>query len=52
MNPDGVGLGLTICKILSNAMGGDITVKSLPGLGSEFSVFLPLVIKDVESRSY
>jgi len=32
----GTGLGLTLCKKLSNMMGGDIAVKSTLGEGSEF----------------
>ena len=46
MNTEGVGLGLTICKILAQAMGGDITVHSALGIGSKFTVFLPLVIRE------
>ena len=38
----GVGVGLTICKALCVAMGGDIAVKSAPGQGSVFVVTLPL----------
>ena len=32
----GTGLGLTLCKKLSNIMGGDIRVESELGVGSEF----------------
>ena len=32
----GTGLGLTLCKKLTNLMGGDINVKSTLGEGSEF----------------
>jgi signal transduction histidine kinase/purine-cytosine permease-like protein len=39
----GSGLGLTISKILAEIMGGELTVESVPELGSTFSVrlFLP-----------
>ena len=41
----GVGLGLTICKHLAVAMGGDIHVSSRPGIGSRFvcELLLPAV---------
>jgi len=38
---EGVGLGLAISRKLARAMGGDITVESVEGRGSTFTVSVP-----------
>ena len=37
----GAGLGLAISRQLARAMGGDVTVESVPGQGSSFTLWLP-----------
>jgi PAS domain S-box-containing protein len=38
----GSGIGLAISRRLARALGGDITFTSRPGVGSEFTLWLPL----------
>lgn len=44
----GSGLGLSIVKHLVDMMGGRLTVSSTLGKGSEFSVFLPMALPQVQ----
>ncbi|GAA6130328.1 ATP-binding protein [Halopseudomonas sabulinigri] len=42
----GTGLGLALCRSLTDAMGGVLTVTSTLGQGSSFSVLIPLASHD------
>jgi signal transduction histidine kinase len=47
----GTGLGLAISRRFCNMMGGDVTVESVEGEGSTFTVELPMRAPDVGERT-
>jgi signal transduction histidine kinase len=48
----GTGLGLTICRNLARALGGEISVDSVEGEGTSFTVDLPLVVAEAPRKSH
>lgn len=42
LNQEGVGLGLTISKNIAKALGGDISAQSQIGIGSSFTLKIPV----------
>ncbi|WGV99249.1 ATP-binding protein [Vibrio sp. YMD68] len=51
-NFGGTGLGLAICKEIAHEMGGHIHVDSELGIGSRFSVDLPVTLVQSEGHVY
>lgn len=45
----GAGLGLAITRTLVEEMGGSIELQSTPGIGSSFTVVLPVVVVEPEA---
>jgi len=48
----GTGLGLGLCKKLAAALGGEIRVASEVGVGSVFSLLLPVSLPELAERKY
>jgi CheY-like chemotaxis protein len=46
----GTGLGLSLSKKLAELLGGGVALSSEPGVGSTFSVWLPMVYPGAEPR--
>ena len=45
---EGFGLGLSITRLLTQLMGGSLSLQSQEGKGSDFTIILPLQISDAE----
>jgi hypothetical protein len=51
LNQKGIGLGLCICKQISQIFGGDVTVQSQKGHGSTFTFEFVLESEDLDQKS-
>ncbi|MDV3457482.1 ATP-binding protein [Sphingomonas sp. HF-S4] len=47
----GTGLGLTICRNLAHALGGEISVDSVEAQGTAFTVDLPLTLAEAPAQA-
>jgi signal transduction histidine kinase len=47
----GMGLGLSVAKMMIEMHGGSITAKSIPGKGSNFTIILPVDSANAEAAS-
>jgi len=50
LNPNGVGLGLSICKKICNNLNGDITLVSKIGVGTKFTFNVSADLVTVKER--
>ena len=48
LNPNGNGLGLSICRKIAHLLGGDIKVTSEVGVGSTFTIQVPVSSDEVK----
>jgi signal transduction histidine kinase/CheY-like chemotaxis protein len=46
----GTGLGLALTRRFCQMMGGDVTVSSVPGQGSTFTIKLPAIVSEVRAE--
>jgi CheY-like chemotaxis protein/anti-sigma regulatory factor (Ser/Thr protein kinase) len=47
----GTGLGLALTRRFCQIMGGDVTVHSIPGKGSIFTIKLPAIVSDIRPEA-
>ena len=50
-NFGGTGLGLVLTRRYCQMMGGDVTVRSVPGHGSVFTIRLPAVVSEAKPEA-